>query len=218
MDYSQYNFESLPQRAPLDKVNSTSSSAAESTTEKQQTSEIASQPSVGPSTSFFDSFMNTYPIVPIPENLEFSEQRPCDFEYLDNTADIQIHSWGKTFPEALEQATIAMFGYMTPIEGIQINKEKSPRLIKVKGRDVLSLVFHFLDECLALFSIEYFLIRDIRITSINMDDFSLEALAFGEFWDNKKHKQGTEIKAITYSNMQTYEADGQHHICAILDI
>lgn len=111
MDYSQYNFESLPQRAPLDKVNSTSSSAAESTTEKQETSEIASQPSVGPyifiifirymlhsclhslplfffkpwfscssSTSFFDSFMNTYPIVPIPEHLEFSEQRPCDFE------------------------------------------------------------------------------------------------------------------------------------------
>ena len=26
--------------------------------------------------------------------------------------------------------------------------------------------------------------------------------SFGEFWDNKKHKQGTEIKAITYSNMQ----------------
>lgn len=34
--------------------------------------------------------------------------------------------------------TSPFHSYMTPIEGIQINKEKSPRLIKVKGTDAPS--------------------------------------------------------------------------------
>ena len=36
-----------------------------------------------------------------------------DYEYLDHTADVQIHCWGKSLQETFEQAAVAMYGYMT---------------------------------------------------------------------------------------------------------
>lgn len=35
------------------------------------------------------------------------------YEFLDHTADIQIHSWGQTLKDSFEQAALAISGYMT---------------------------------------------------------------------------------------------------------
>lgn len=40
------------------------------------------------------------------------------YEYLDHTADVQIHTWGRTTSEAFEQAAVAMFAYMTEIDKV----------------------------------------------------------------------------------------------------
>ncbi|KAK0080021.1 hypothetical protein PV325_000533 [Microctonus aethiopoides] len=125
---------------------------------------------------------------------------PCKYEYLDHTADVQLHAWGDTMIEAFEQCGNAMFGYMTEIDSVEILQVHH---IEAEGHDLQSLLFHFLDELLFMFSAEPFLVaKKVKITEFDGDKFCIKATAYGEEFTIGKHPQGAEIKAITYSAMQ----------------
>merc|ERR1711994_990721 len=96
-----------------------------------------------------------------------------------------------------------MFGYMTEIETVEM---KTTETVEAEGDDMLSLIFHLLDEFLFLFSAEpFFIARKVKITEFDRENFKIKAVGYGEEFDLSKHPQGTEVKAITYSNMQYYE-------------
>lgn len=103
--------------------------------------------------------------------------------------------------EAFEQCGVAMFGYMTELPYVEI---KQSAMIEASGHDLESLLFHFLDELLFLFSCEPYLIcRKLNITEfMNEGEYSLKCKCYGEEFLLGKHPQGTEVKAITYSAMQ----------------
>jgi len=145
------------------------------------------------------------------------EEMPKQFEYLDHTADVQIHSWGKTMPEAFEQACQAMFNYMTDINGILPKKTVE---IHAKGSDSNSLLFSFLDEFLFLSSSDdYFMLREVHILEFDRENWTIHARAFGEDFDMARHGgQGTEVKAITYSAMQVVETEDKTDVFVIIDI
>ncbi|XP_067014217.2 protein archease isoform X2 [Anabrus simplex] len=91
---------------------------------------------------------------------------PCKYEYLDHTADVQLHAWGDTLEEAFEQCAMAMFAYMTEIETVEIKEVKE---IEAQGDDLLGLLFHFLDENLFLFCDDpYFIVRSFRLSYISV--------------------------------------------------
>ncbi|XP_078041425.1 protein archease isoform X1 [Augochlora pura] len=87
------------------------------------------------------------------------EVPPAKYEYLDHTADVQLHAWGSTLEEAFEQCGIAMFGYMTDLERVEIATKHD---IEAEGHDLDSLLFHFLDELLYMFSAEQFIVAKVR--------------------------------------------------------
>jgi len=128
----------------------------------------------------------------------------------------RIHAFGETLEEAFEQAAVAMFGYMTELEKVEI---KSKYEIEAQGEDLLSLLFHFLDEFLYIFSAEpYFIVKKVKILEFDRLNFTIKAVGFGEIFNLKKHPQGTEVKAITYSNMQIHEEEAKKEVFVIIDI
>ncbi|OON20664.1 hypothetical protein X801_03454, partial [Opisthorchis viverrini] len=123
------------------------------------------------------------------------------------------------------QIAMAMFGYMTTnYDSVEMLE---PYETEAKGEDSLSLLYHFLDEWLFAFSAEpYFIPRVICITEFDMENFRIKSVGWGEPFQLGKHPQvidphsllvkpitffqGTEVKAITYSNMQIHDKEDQH--------
>lgn len=138
------------------------------------------------------------------------------YEYLDHTADVQIHAWGDSLLEAFEQAVEAMFGYVTEIDKVE---EIFQQEIEADGDDMMSLLYHLLDEFLYIFSVDsFFIAKRVKIIEFDKTNFKIKAIGFGETFDIAKHPQGTEVKAITYSNMQIYDEEERHEVFVIIDI
>ncbi|XP_014471603.1 PREDICTED: protein archease-like [Dinoponera quadriceps] len=128
---------------------------------------------------------------------------PAKYEYLDHTADVQLHAWGETMEEAFEQCAMAMFGYMTDLDRVEIEQIHH---IEAEADDLEGLLFHFLDELLFMFSAEpYIVAKKVKITEFDGQAFKIKATALGEEFTIGKHTQGAEVKAITYSAMQIHD-------------
>mmetsp|Transcript_8144 Transcript_8144/g.15417 ORF Transcript_8144/g.15417 Transcript_8144/m.15417 type:complete len:238 (-) Transcript_8144:158-871(-) len=140
-----------------------------------------------------------------------------NYEYLDHTADIQLHSWGATLEEAFEGSALAMFNYMTPLAKVRVD-EKLTRTYEMQAHDMESLLFGFLDELLYVFSTDLFVCCDLKITSFDRESWTITAIGRGETFSLSQHEQGTEVKAITYSAMQITEGEGRCDVCVIVDI
>lgn len=95
-----------------------------------------------------------------------------------------------------------MIRIMTEVEHVDIDQSIPPVTITANGHDLESLLFSFLDEFLAVFTTEDYICTDIHIDEFNKDTFTILAKGYGEKFSLNKHPQGTEVKAITYSNMQ----------------
>jgi len=143
-------------------------------------------------------------------------EKPVKYEYLDHTADVQLHAWGDDLKEAFEQVATAMFGYMTELSSIDIARTVE---VTAEGDDMIGLLFHFLDEFLFLMCDDpYFIVKEVEILEFDKDNFKIRAVGRGEDFDLEKHPQGTEVKAITYSNMQVHDNDDKHEVYVIIDI
>lgn len=128
----------------------------------------------------------------------------------------RLHAWGASLQEAFEQCGVAMFGYMTEIETVEL---KQCFKITASGDDIESLLFHFLDELLFLFSAEPFLVcGKLEISKFDLVDFEIDCLCYGEPFQIGKHPQGTEVKAITYSAMQVIQKPTKNEVYVIIDI
>eukprot|EP00049_Salpingoeca_infusionum_P005951 m.99560 g.99560 ORF g.99560 m.99560 type:complete len:155 (+) comp13146_c0_seq1:62-526(+) len=149
---------------------------------------------------------------------EQGEQPEFGYEYLDHTADIQVHSWGATLKKSLEQCVLGMFGYMTEIDKVDIDESVTSEF-SVSGHDLPSLLFALLDEFLFRFTAEDNLVcKQVEIVDLDLEGFNITVRGYGEVFDLSKHPQGTEIKAITYSNMQIHTDKPTNDIYVILDI
>ncbi|XP_053383211.1 protein archease-like [Mercenaria mercenaria] len=110
-----------------------------------------------------------------------------------------------------------MFNYMTTdFSTVEMLEEQE---VEAEGEDLESMLFHFMDEWLFVFSAEpFFIAKKVVITEFDKENFKIKSIGYGEEFDIQKHPQGTEVKAITYSNMQIYDDEDRHEVFVIIDI
>lgn len=164
------------------------------------------------------------------------------YEYLDHTADVQLHAWGKDLKEAFEHIVPCMLNYMTDLSKVDVDPALT-QTFEVEGHDLSSLLFAWLDEFLFRFSSEAFVCKtatilaferpapvvagsaeDAAVTAAKVEGgerqgkYTIKVRAEGETFSLAKHPQGTEVKAITYSAMQIHEKEDRTDLYVIIDI
>eukprot|EP01039_Chlorochromonas_danica_P006046 gene6046-6659_t len=139
------------------------------------------------------------------------------YEYLDHTADVQCHAWGKDMIEAFENMAECMLNYMTDINLIALDPEETQEMT-VSGHDMESLLYNYMNELLFRFITDSYCAVKVKITKFDREGFSLSATLQGDIFDLSKHSSGTEIKAITYSAMQIHEKPDRVDLFVIVDI
>lgn len=63
-----------------------------------------------------------------------------------------------------------------------------------------------------------FSFQKVKVLEFDKENFKIKARGFGETFELGKHPQGTEVKAITYSNMQVHEHEEKSEVFVIIDI
>ena len=140
------------------------------------------------------------------------------FEFLDHTADIQIHSWGDSFAQAAEQAVVGMFNYISDTSTVLADSSCN-RQVCATGHDLQSLLYNFMNDWLYEFCGNEFLPLTIRIVDCDLESFRIKSVGVGERFSREKHVLGTEVKAITYSAMQIIQKScGSYDVYVIVDI
>jgi SHS2 domain-containing protein len=123
------------------------------------------------------------------------------YELVEHTADIGVKAYGKTVAEAFEHAAQGMFDIITDESTIESIGEYN---ILLEAPDLEQLLVDWLSKLLFLNDAEDLVFGKFVVTIIGNH---LSAKIFGEKYDTKKHRMGTEIKAVTYHMLQVHKKD-----------
>jgi len=122
------------------------------------------------------------------------------FEILDHTADIGLIIYGKDLRELFEHAGEGFFHLITDPKKVRPRVEKR---IELEGECLERLMVDWLGELLYLHEVDHFLFKEFSIETVG--EPGLKAMVKGEPFQEGIHSIKTEIKAVTYHQIQIEE-------------
>jgi SHS2 domain-containing protein len=94
-----------------------------------------------------------------------------------------------------------------------------PTLSSIPPSLALSLFLSVhISSCAPLVCWSDYITLQVKILAMDLEKFTITVEGKGEEFTLTKHPQGTEVKAITYSNMQIHKDQPTHDIYVIVDI
>jgi SHS2 domain-containing protein len=126
------------------------------------------------------------------------------YKYLEHSTDAFIEVKAKTLEEAFSVAGKSVVETIIDLKNIQEIEEKS---IKVKGRNLLNLLYNWLEEIVTITITDGFAIRNISVNIKKDDEYEIISKISGEKLDLKKHNFKVEIKSPTFHLMEIKEND-----------
>lgn len=137
-----------------------------------------------------------------------------DFEILEHPADAKIRAHGSSLEEAFANAAKATFSVMADLDGLESGDQDT---ISLEAEDEQSLLYDFLDELIYL--------RDVNSRLYYTFEVNIKAISPG--YRLQAEVKGcplagfdsyTEVKAVTYNQMEIRQERGQWQITVVLDI
>jgi SHS2 domain-containing protein len=119
------------------------------------------------------------------------------YKFLEHTADIKFKAEGKTLEEAFIESALALKEVM--IGDIKILPQAEKK-IDIKGKDMESLLYNFLEEFIFLLDAEKFITFKISELKVNKEDFTLQASLIGD--NSELYHFTSDVKAVTYNEMK----------------
>ena len=126
------------------------------------------------------------------------------YKFLDHATDAIIEVTATDLKEAFSVAADAEINLTLDQDKVE---EKEQRKFSASGKDVRYLLFSWLEEIPFLLITEGFAIKKIEFEIIENNGFTINATAFGEPLDVKKHNFKVEIKAPTFYDMEIRQDD-----------
>ncbi len=119
------------------------------------------------------------------------------YKLIDHTADIGIVAFGKDLPETFANSAYAMFDILTDVSKVEGNESFE---LQVSAHNQDELLITWLDELLFRYETERIVCNRFVINSL--DEKNLTATVFYEKINYKKHEIKTEIKNVTYHQLE----------------
>lgn len=135
------------------------------------------------------------------------------FRLLDHTADLGILVYGKDLGELFTNAAEAFF---TIITDLRMVRESTERAIQIESANLEDLMVNWLGELLYLHDVDGLLFKSFSIDELR--DGTMKARARGEVFQEERHVIKTEIKAVTYHQIQVKEERGRWRARIIFDL
>jgi len=127
------------------------------------------------------------------------------YEIFDHTADVGIIVHGSTLEEMFEKAAYAMFDIIVYADRIEpVRKVK----VSISSPTLEDLLVDWLSELLYVFSTELFVMNKFEVRIKEEGEYHLNAVCWGEAYKRKKHGIKTEIKAVTYHELEIDKENG----------
>ena len=135
------------------------------------------------------------------------------FEILDHTADIGIVVHGENLKALFENAGEAFFHLITDLRKVKRRVEKR---IDIEGESLDRLMVDWLSELLYLHDVESLLFKGFEVESVGED--GLKAVVKGEPFQAGVHVIKTEVKAVTYHQIEVRQKNGRWRAQIIFDL
>ena len=142
-----------------------------------------------------------------------SKKTTRPYEVLDHTADLRIRVRASDLPSLFENAGHALFDIIADVNTVQPARR---RRLSIQGADLEELMVNWLSELHYHFEVHGLLLR--RFSVLSLDDRSLRAQVQGEAYDPDRHRLKTDIKAVTYHQLEIAQVGGEWQAAIVFDI
>ena len=131
-------------------------------------------------------------------------KKSMSYKYLEHSTDAFIEVKAKNLEEAFSVAGKSVVETIIDSNNIQEIEEKN---IKVKGRNLLNLLYNWLEEIVTITITDGFAIRNFSVNIKKNKEYQIISNISGEKLDIKKHNFKVEIKSPTFHLMEIEEND-----------